>query len=458
MLLTRKNLKILRFICFYLLIISLLFFSGQFSFYFFSLILLLLIFEYINKKEYFNPIIGFSLGFIIYFCIPYFFFNNGYYQYILDYKIKLFIISSFFSYLIGSFMFSLLFLKKRRNNFFIIQKLNFSQKKLKILGVIIIFVKILHLLSGYKTTIISAIGKSGIADIFIVFINITTFVYMNLISYFILKIKKSKTLLLLFFCILFLDIFYGSKFRILLDFSPLIFWYLYFYKTLSIKYIIVLFVIILISFSFSLAIRTHKYLAYSNSFSQIGYLAVILLKNYSFHIFDLIIGRLNMLEPLIRIFDNKNLTTKFLSHYPLNNTIFPLFFISFIPRFIWHNRIDSNPGGYFGYVFGWTSSYKDAYVSASLIGEFFINFSWYSLLLIFCLGFLHQLIYQIFFNKSRKFIFKIIYLYFFIYVVLSGVESYFVIRYNIFIKNSILMFLIYTIIFQILKVHRKKKV
>lgn len=88
--------------------------------------------------------------------------------------------------------------------------------------------------------------------------------------------------------------------------------------------------------------------------------------------------------------------------FKLGYTYF-LFFVSFIPRIIWHNKpIISGYGNKFGIDYGFITNYDiDTSMDMGWVGEMFINFGWFGFLAAFLYGLFYQVIY-LYFMKDRK--------------------------------------------------------
>lgn len=149
----------------------------------------------------------------------------------------------------------------------------------------------------------------------------------------------------------------------------------------------------------------------------------------------LIIGRLTMMEPVARIFAHSPAgAEKLLEHFSLSNTIFPHFFQSFIPKMLYGERQDADIGRLHGYYFDWNNSLDGPFVSASVFGEFYINFGWYGLIATAFLAIFHSLVHRVFLRYQDSNLCVVFYYTFLIFMVIQGLEGHFVGRSVPFIK------------------------
>lgn len=115
-------------------------------------------------------------------------------------------------------------------------------------------------------------------------------------------------------------------------------------------------------------------------------------------IFDYIFGsRLNYSIIVSLVVDNTPLMTNFKLGYT-----YLLFFISFIPRFLWRSKpAIAGYGNQFALDYGIITPVNEVNIAISWVGEMFINFGWFGLLVAFIYGVLFHFIYSYFFKYGK---------------------------------------------------------
>lgn len=174
---------------------------------------------------------------------------------------------------------------------------------------------------------------------------------------------------------------------------------------------------------------------------------------------NLIVGRLTMIEPVSRImYYGEQTARELVSNFQLNNTIFPHFFNSFIPKFLYSGRIEADIGRLNGYYFGWNEDVDGAFVSASVFGEMFINFGWIGVIAMSLLALFHAIMHNTMLKFDKNYFIVSVHYLFIIFIILQGLEGHFVGRLVPFIKMSMVAM---TLIFAwhiIYKIFPKKSV
>ncbi|MDB9839768.1 hypothetical protein OAC57_05700 [Planktomarina temperata] len=154
-----------------------------------------------------------------------------------------------------------------------------------------------------------------------------------------------------------------------------------------------------------------------------------------YFISQLIIGRLNMVEPFLRISEQVELYRGLLIQLPLSNSIFPSLLIETLPSV----RVsDEHLAVFFGRKFYGTS---DTYVSSGLLGELYGNYGFGGTLYFFVLGLICRAITN--YNSQQKSFFSLaIFLYFHAWVVFIGFETYIALSWSQFIQFFFISYLI----------------
>lgn len=109
-------------------------------------------------------------------------------------------------------------------------------------------------------------------------------------------------------------------------------------------------------------------------------------------IFRLFVGRLNMITPYLKVYENPQTYNEILALFPMQNTIYPNIIYGVFPSFIFR-RDDISPAKEFGKLYYGVS---DVNVSSSIAGEIFGNFGWYGLVFFFLFGAIHFFYVKIF--------------------------------------------------------------
>jgi hypothetical protein len=135
-------------------------------------------------------------------------------------------------------------------------------------------------------------------------------------------------------------------------------------------------------------------------------------------IVNLFVARLNMFEPVKRIVENQNLFVYLLSDLPLSNSFFPAVVYDV---FAFSGYDSSKLPLMFGQIF---YNAPSVFVSTSLVGEAWGNFSYLGALVFFlCFGGL--IAYVEVFSKYNTPFSHVLYYYFCLKVLLVGFEGYF---------------------------------
>jgi len=448
------------FILFMLIILSLIY-DKYFQFLFVPIFIVFFIFKifYYSKLSilYITPQFLWLIPALLYFLIPYIFF----YQYLTN-RFSLSTINNaiFFlsiclvMYNIGTIitnLFMSIISKKSKSYIKIKQHKYFNFVFIPFIG---IFASVIKLFIMYKEKLIYLERHISISALVYNVLDLLTLLIVFMIYFYLLKHKylKSKSYKLTAFSsitvMLIPDFLYGSKSLIIIKyFLPYIFINYIVNRKLSTKLIVISLIVFILYFPFALTIRLYKYEI--NSLSDILYIYKIGIENFSLDLLKYIIGRLNIIDPFINVFElRQDYRDFFLSHYPNNNTLFPFFFMAFIPKILWEERPETSIGGMLGYSFGFINSPDETFIATSIFSEFLINFDfWGGIVASFFLGILHQLIGIYIMRKmSVSFISIFIYYYFIVFVIIMGFQAYFVNTLVIFIKNSIVFIILYTII------------
>lgn len=137
----------------------------------------------------------------------------------------------------------------------------------------------------------------------------------------------------------------------------------------------------------------------------------------SFFLIDFYLTRLNYLIPFSKI-------TEYVYNFGnLNGIQYLSNFFGLIPRYFWEGKpVITNNMNFFAYKSGLISA-PDFSVGLRPIGESFLNFGWYGILIAFLIGFLFYFLNL--FNKNKNIFIKSIYIYLLVYILKS--DAYFAI-------------------------------
>ena len=317
----------------------------------------------------------------------------------------------------------------------------------------------------YKEKIIALERHVSISGLVYNVLDLSTFLVVFMIYFYLLNhgsLKSKSYKLIAFFSVtvmLIPDFLYGSKALIIIKYF-LSYFFIYYIvnRKISIKLIVISLIAFISYFPFAIAIRFHKHEIIS--WMDLLYIYKTGIEFFSLDLLKHIVGRLNIIGPFIDVFDlSQYYRDFFLSHYPNNNTLFPLFLMAFIPKILWKERPETSIGGMLGYSFGFINSPDESFIATSIFSEFLINFGFYGgIIASFLLGTLHQFISMYILKKiSVSFINIFIYYYFIIFVIILGLQAYFVKTLVIFIKNCVVFFVLYVIMIKSVKLLGKLK-
>lgn len=310
-------------------------------------------------------------------------------------------------------------------------------------------------ITGYKTIHTATVTASYIDIPFFFSLNMN-FLSLIIAYYYLLFKDKKKlsvklTIYFLFIVNLLNVLLSGSKAGLISLIFPFIFIYYYYYNKLNIKHFFIVLIVLEIIILLTPIISVYReYVTFSSRTSISIYERINIVKNIfssiDFNEFIgainnsliILLGRLGMMDALIRTVDLTGSTLPFQE----GKTIFPHLIISILPRFIYPDRMETNIGKWFGYNYGFTSSYDQAYISLGMPGEFFLNFGIYGIVFAFFTSFIISLTYIIFYKNRRNILCFLVYYLIFTTFILPYNETYFVASIVTFIKNLVTILII----------------
>jgi hypothetical protein len=123
--------------------------------------------------------------------------------------------------------------------------------------------------------------------------------------------------------------------------------------------------------------------------------------------------------------------------FKMGTTIFPHAIISMIPRFIYQDRPDTNIGKWFGITFGFTDAKNPVFITAGILNELFINFSWFGIVFVFVLSVFIKKMHYFWQSNKQSLIVNLIYYEFFMRFCFFFNESYIVYGFVLIIKQAV---------------------
>jgi hypothetical protein len=146
----------------------------------------------------------------------------------------------------------------------------------------------------------------------------------------------------------------------------------------------------------------------------------------------LVLGRVNMVEPVVRILEMPEQYSYIISPLPFSNSFFPLSVLEFLPGYRPSNEVAVE----FGRLF---YGENGVYVSSSIIGEVYGNFGSFYPVAFFVFGLGSSIVERKLLSAGRAPWMQVSYAYFLIFVVFGGVERYFALNIAQWLQVTILL-------------------
>lgn len=434
------------------------YFSENTYIYFFTSIIFLLyiiLYIYINGIIELRPEIIIIIMTYICFNLNYFLYKK-YFEYTVDIynKSAIYITLCVFSIVIGCNI------KQKKITKFNNSILKIYPSRVFILIICIFCASINFLLQvvGYKTTHSAELDSSIlILDVLLMVSGaLLKIVYFDLFFNLIRGIKKKYMTaeLVIVIIIAALNILSGSRGSAILSLFIIPYLYLLIKKKIPYKFIIITVVFLIFIVPFSLVYRSMDMFLDSSSdrtiFAKLkGFVIalkevkidadmVLLVIRYTF-------GRFCRIEQSLRIIDFMPDVVE----YRYGTTIFPHMFVSLIPTAIYPSRPLMNIGKWFGVKFCFTPPEKPVFITAGIMNEFYINFSFFGFLGCILFGMFLKRLYLLWEKNKDSLFLNIVYYDVFFNLIFMFNESYIVSGILTIFKSSVFLFILMCMIYAI---------
>lgn len=338
--------------------------------YFIAFLVVNILYAYwVYLKDRSNPIVYLNLSFMLFYAVPYFFYGDGIFLARSDDASLVFLSGCQLLLNIGDLTSRLVYInlpRMQRRSIASVFK-NYSPFVATLLFCVIIlsFIEQLSQLTVYLSLLLLVYAVRKDIKINPIFIYVIIIYVIVILGVYVLAGDKSDAVTFLFLLAMLMAKFYSG-----------------------LRIVVLASIIMIGIFYFSAISRVHPLV-------DKGLVGAEL-------IFRLFVGRLNMITPYLKVYENPQLYNEILSLFPMQNSIFPNIIYGVFPSFIF-GRDDISPAKKFGELYYGVS---DVNVSSSIAGEMFGNFGWYGLVVFFLFGAIHffyvKLFLKVFYGHSIR--------------------------------------------------------